>query len=50
MQGINCESTWPGLMAKFGGRVLCHLLANVIREGGRQSKNLVLRIFSKIHT
>ena len=25
MQGINCESTWPGLMEKFGGRVLCYL-------------------------
>jgi len=36
------------IVAKFGGHVLRHLasrLANVIREGGRQAKNLVLVIF-----
>jgi len=35
-------------LAKFGGHVLHHLasrLANVIRQGGRQTKNLVLVIF-----
>ena len=38
------------IMAKFGGHVLRRLasrLANVIREGGRQTKNLVLAIFKK---
>ena len=32
------------IVAKFGGHVLRHLasrLANVIREGGRQTKNLI---------
>ena len=35
-------------MATFGGHALYHLasrLANVIRQGGRQTKNLVLAIF-----
>jgi len=35
-------------VAKFDGRVLHYLasrLANVIRQGGRQTKNLVLVIF-----
>ena len=35
------------IVAKFGGYVLHHLasrLANVIRQGGRQTKNLVLAI------
>ena len=38
------------IVAKFGGHVLRHLtsaLANVIRQGGRQTKNLVLAIFLK---
>ena len=38
------------IVAEFGGHVLHHLtsrLANVIREGGRQNKNLVLAIFLK---
>jgi len=32
------------IAAKFGGHALCHLaarLTNVIRQGGRQTKNLV---------
>ena len=36
------------IVAKFGGHALCHLasrLANVIRQGGRQTKNLILAIF-----
>jgi len=36
------------IVAKFGGLALRHLasrLANVIRQGGRQTKNLVLAIF-----
>jgi len=40
------------IMAKFGGHALRRLvsrLANVVREGGRQTKNLVLAIFLKIH-
>jgi len=40
-------------VAKFGGHVLRRLasrLANVIREEGRQTKNLVLAIYKKIHT
>ena len=35
------------IVAKFGGHALRHLasrLANVIRQGGRQTKNLVLAI------
>ena len=35
------------IVAKFGDHVLCHLasrLANVIRQGERQTKNLVLKI------
>jgi len=35
-------------VAKFGGHTLRHLafkLANVIRQGGKQTKNLVLAIF-----
>ena len=35
------------IVAKFGGHALRHLatrLANVIRQGGRQTKNLVLTI------
>ena len=38
------------IVAKLGGHVLHHLasrLANVIRQGGRQTKNLVLVIFLK---
>jgi len=38
------------IVAKIGGHVLRHLasrLANVIRQGGRQTKNLVLAIFLK---
>ena len=38
------------IVAKFGGyalRLLASRLANVIREGGRQTKNLVLAIFLK---
>jgi len=37
-------------VAKFGGHALRHLasrLANVVRQGGRQTKNLVLAIFKK---
>ena len=37
-------------MTKFGGHVLRNLasrLANVIRQGGRQTKNLVLAIKKK---
>jgi len=40
------------IVAKFGGHALRHSvsrLANVIRQGGRQTKNLVLVIFKKIH-
>jgi len=36
------------IVAKFDGHALRHLasrLANVIRQGGRQTKNLVLAIF-----
>ena len=36
------------IVAKFGDHVLCHLatrLANVIREGERQTKNLFLNFF-----
>jgi len=36
------------MVAKFGGYALCHLasrLVNVIRQGGRQTKILVLAIF-----
>ena len=36
------------IVAKFGGHSLRHLafrLVNVIRQGGRQTKNLVLAIF-----
>jgi len=36
------------IVAKFGGYALRHLasrLANVVRQGGRQTKNLVLWIF-----
>jgi len=39
------------IVAKFGGHALHHLasrLANVIRQGGRQTKNLILVIFLKI--
>jgi len=39
------------IVAKFGGHALCHLasrLANVVRQGGRQTKNLVLAVFLKI--
>ena len=39
------------IVAKFGGHALRHLatrLANVIREAGKQIKNLVLAIFKKI--
>ena len=45
------DTRWNGefiIMEKFGGHVLRHLasrLANVIRQGGRQMKNLVLAIF-----
>ena len=38
------------IAAKFGGHALRRLasrLANVIREGGRQTKNLVLAIFKE---
>ena len=38
------------IVAKFGGHALRRLasrLANVIRQGGRQTKNLVLAIFFK---
>jgi len=38
------------IVAKFDGHALCHLasrLVNVIRQGGRQTKNLVLVIFLK---
>jgi len=38
------------IVAKFGGHVLHHLgsrLANVIKQGGRQTKNLILAIFLK---
>ena len=41
------------IVAKFGGHALRHLasrLANVVRQGGRQTKNLVLAIFLKIRT
>ena len=41
------------IMAKFGGHVPHHLaswFANVIRQGGRQTKTLALAIFLKIHT
>ena len=41
------------IVAKFGGPVLRHLasrLANVIRQGERHAKNLVLAIFKKIRT
>ena len=41
------------IVAKFGGHVLCHLasrFANVIRQGGRQTKNLALAILKKICT
>jgi len=37
-------------VAKFGGYALRHLgsrLANVVRQGGRHTKNLVLAIFKK---
>jgi len=40
------------IVAKFGGHVLHHLasrLVNVVRQGGRQTKNLVLVILFKIH-
>ena len=40
------------IVAKFGGHVLRHLasrLANVIRQGRRQTKNLVLEIKKKIY-
>jgi len=36
------------IVAKFGCHVLCHLafrLSNVVRQAGRQTKNLVLAIF-----
>jgi len=38
------------IVTKFGGHALHHLafrLANVVRQGGRQTKNLVLAIFKK---
>ena len=38
------------IVAKFGGHALRHLasrLANVVRQGGRQTKNLVFAIFKK---
>jgi len=38
------------IVAKFSGHKLHHLasrLANVVRQGGRQTKNLVLAIFFK---
>ena len=38
------------IVAKFGGHLLHHLasrLANVVRQGGRQTKNQVLAIFKK---
>jgi len=34
-------------VAKFGGHALASRLANVVRQGGRQTKNLVLAIFKK---
>jgi len=40
------------IVAKFGGHALCHLasrLANVVRQGGRQTKNLVLAIFKNLY-
>ena len=40
------------IVAKFGGHVLRHLasrLVNMIRQAGRQTKNLVLVIFCKVH-
>ena len=41
------------IVEKFGGHALRHLasrLANVIRQEGRQTKNLVLAIFKKFRT
>ena len=38
------------IIEKFGGHVPHHLASYVIRQGGRQTKNLVLAIFLKIHT
>jgi len=41
------------IVAKFGGHALRHLasrLTNVVRQGGRQTKNLVFAIFKKIRT
>ena len=41
------------IVAKFGGHALRHLasrLANVVRQAGRQTKNLVFAIFKKICT
>jgi len=38
------------IVAKFGGHALRHLasrLANVVGQGGRQTKNLILAIFKK---
>jgi len=38
------------IVAKFGGHALRHLasrLANVVREAGRQTKNLLFAIFKK---
>jgi len=37
------------IVAKFGGHALrLYRLANVVRQGGRQTKSLVLEIFFKI--
>ena len=44
---------WFVIVEKFGGHVLRHLasrLANVISQGSRQTKNLVLAIFLKFRT
>jgi len=38
------------IVGKFGGHTLCHLasrLANVVRQGGRQTKSLILVILKK---
>jgi len=39
-------------VAKFGGHALRRLasrLANVVRQGGRQTKNLILAIFKNLY-
>jgi len=38
------------IVVKFGGHALCHLASRLARQGGRQTKNLVLAIFKKIRT